>query len=558
MLKENSRKRQFSIVNFFNGIRCYSALFIGLIGAATYLAISSVNLTAQGLYYDELCQVPASFAYKKIIPQMFSALSFRGIPLLNMNYIGAIKSGFYGLYLKFSDSCFSIVSWRLLGILFVSMGIFFFCILTKRRLSLKGLFLFLLLFMTDTTIILATRHDWGPVALALMFRMLFISLWIYGEQENKPPSTSNTFFLGVLVGISAYEKLSSTVLILPLLLIFVLSKNRSSFRHCFVCLAGVFIGTIPLIAANLISFHRRNCLISFIFPRLTDTIPYDQTSFLGFMGFMKFALKYLSLGDGVSLKAWILSTNTANNHLEAYLMGVIFLLIMILSGVYGKRNKFFRMSLLMLLCYGIIGIGLYLLPMTSWVHHWIIGTPFQYMAISLAFVGLYVSQPTINLSMKLWRISFSFLVITLLVFRLLGLVSLEKSFIKGATSLGWDSSFTKIGYFAAEHSEEVVFVAANWGVAAQIYCLSNGKPNLVYEPFWQYGGSEQLRRIIKESGKNTLYLVINKTVNLKHDVALRIIRDIETLPNWKEVPVENSIKESEAIKTRKFSYISVR
>jgi len=553
MLKENSRKRQFSIVNFFNGIRCYSALFIGLIAAAAYLAISSVNLTAQGLYYDELFQVPASFAYKKIIPQMFFALSFHGIPLLNTPYVGAIKSGFYGLYLQFSDSCFSIVSWRLLGILFVSMGIFFFCVLTNRRLSLKGLFLFLLLFMTDTTIILATRYDWGPVALALTFRMLFISLWIYGEQENKPPLISNTFFLGVLVGISVYEKLSSAILILPLILILVLSKNRRSFRHCFVCLGGMFVGAIPLIAANLISFHRNGCLISFIFP--SHTIRYDQISFLGFM---KFALKYLSLGNSASIKAWVLSTNTADNHLEVYLMGVLFLLIMILSGVYGKRSKFFRMSLLMLLCYGIIGTAIYLAPMPTWVHHWIIGTPFQYMAISLAFVGLYVSQPTINLNMRLWRIIFNFLIITLLAFRLLGLVSLEKSFIKGAASRYWDFSLTKIGYFAVKHSEEAVFIAANWGVATQIYCLSNGKPNFVYEPFLQYGGLEHIRRIIKESGKNTLYLVINKTANLKHDVTLRIIRDIETLPNWKEVPVENSIKELTTVEIRKFSYISVR
>lgn len=551
MLKENSRKRQFSIVNLFNGIRHRSALFIGLIAAISYLAISSVNLTAQGLFYDELFQAPASFAYIKIIPQMFVRLSFHGIPLLNMAYVGAIKSCFYGLYLKFSGSSFSIVSWRLLGILFVCMGIFLFCILTKRKLSLKGLFLFLLLLMTDTTVVLATRHDCGPAALSLMFRMLFISIWIFGDQEDRQPLIRNTFFLGVLAGISAYEKLSSAVLVFPLLLILLLNKSRVSFRHFFACLGGVFVGAMPLIVINLISLLRSNYLISF------DVTIRGRLDHISFLGFMNFALNYLSLGNGTFLKEWILSVNAADNHLEAYFMGALLLLIIILSGVYGKRNKFFRMSLLMLFCYGILGVAIYLVPVRTLVHHWIIGTPFQYMAIALAFIGLHISHTPISLNMRPWRIIFNFLIITFLVFRLINLVSLEKSFIKGATAPNYDFSLTELGCFAAKHSEEAIFIAANWGVATQIYCLSNGKPNLVYEPFWDLGALEALEQSIKRSGKNTLYLVIYKPVDYMHNVAVRTIRNIETLPNWKEVSVGDSIKESAAIIIRKFSYIPV-
>jgi hypothetical protein len=335
-----------------------------------------------------------------------------------------------------------------------------------------------------------------------------------------------------------------------MVLIFVLSDNKRSFRYWFVCILGLFVGGIPLVAANLVSFLREGYLVSL--NSLSNVYHWDQMSFLGFI---KFLPEYISLGNGASLKLWILSANTVANYLEGYLMGALLLLTVILGGFYWKRNKFLRLSALMLFCYGIIGIAFYSIPIFTWVHHWIIGTPFQYMAISLVVVGLYASKP-VGLRIRILRSIFNFLIITLVAFRLFGLVSLEESFLRDDSSLSWDPSLTKIGYFVARHSEEAVFIAANWGVATQMYCLSNGKPNLVYEPFWDYHGPERIRRIIEQSGKKTLYLVVSKYNNPKAYETLRIIRDFETLSNWKEFPVEDDVRELAAVEIRKFSIIS--
>jgi hypothetical protein len=35
----------------------------------------------------------------------------------------------------------------------------------------RGGLAFALLFLTDTTVLLTTRHDWGPVAIALAYRL---------------------------------------------------------------------------------------------------------------------------------------------------------------------------------------------------------------------------------------------------------------------------------------------------------------------------------------------------------------------------------------------------
>src|SRR5207247_468537 len=112
------------------------ALFLGLAAAVALTALSVIHLEAQGAYYDELHQAPAAFNYLGKHPPMFS-FSFRGIPVLNMTYSGAIKSNIYGFYLKFISGHFTILSWRLFGIVFLAVGLFTFYQIAGVSLQLK-------------------------------------------------------------------------------------------------------------------------------------------------------------------------------------------------------------------------------------------------------------------------------------------------------------------------------------------------------------------------------------------------------------------------------------
>jgi hypothetical protein len=530
----------------------YLFALIGLTIAILFVIFSSINLTKQGLYYDEVHQAPASFAYvgfdseKKV-----GSLSIDGVPLLNMKYSGAIKSAVYGFYLRYLGSHFSVISWRLVSIIFVSAGIFLFSVIAGARMLLFSLVLFLFLFITDITVILATRHDWGPVALALLFRLLFIGIWIHGETKSSITKT-NTFFLGFLVGIATFEKLSSVVLIFPLILMFLFNVNRRSLGHFIVCVIGLIVGGIPLILANIYTFFESGTLISLA----------TELHQINYIELPKYLTYYISLGNGAILKHWILGIKTNNHYiyLETFFTSILLLITAITVVLYWKHNKLFRISGVMLLSYIIVGIAIYLLPRPTWVHHWIIGTPFQYTAISFSLAGIYYrikDSAGSRFHFHLFRVVITAIILVVIVSRLFGFISLERSFFRGDTSITWDPSLSKIGYFASNHTKESIFIAADWGIAGQIYCLSDGYPNFVHEIFRDYKDPKQIKAIIDQTRKNILYVVFKyPKTEVKPNNTERILQDInklpEWLPGWNEIPVDNEIENLKAVKVRKF------
>ncbi|MBI4320001.1 MAG: hypothetical protein HY675_16040 [Chloroflexi bacterium] len=524
------------------------ALTIGLVSAILFVTLSSVRLTAQGLYYDELHQATASFAYKGTSPEMFSTYAINGIPVLNMPYSGALKTAVYGLYLKFSGASFSVPSWRLLGILFVSLGLLLFCVIARRGLPFAAMLAFLLI-LTDTTVVLASRHDWGPVALALLLRLLFVAIWIRGEAGGSP-SAKNTFSLGVLFGLSVFEKISSLILILPLALMLSLTGSRRSPRHAVAVAGGLVAGASPLIYVNLDTLFRTGSLISFNGP------PVAFTGSLS--GFVKYVSEYLTLGNGSLLSSFILGRTVPGlySQMEGPLVGALLLLVAAIGILRWKSNRLLRLSAVVLVSYLVVGIGIFLSPVPTWVHHWITGTPFQYAAISLAVAGLFGVSQRLDPRDQLLRVAIMALVSSLVVARLIGVASVEDSLARGEASLDWDPSLTEVGLFAAQRADEAIFIAADWGVATQIYSLSDGQPGLVYQLVWNYKGPKDLQRIAESAGKDSLYVVAKKPRSpVNPEVTGRILRDIVELPGWQEMPVENEIADLRAVEVRKFSPI---
>src|SRR5438552_10262700 len=174
--------------------------------------LTTIHLDSQGAYYDELFQAPAAFRFTGSHP-IFFTWAYHGVPILNMSYVGAIKSDVYGLYLKFIDPHFSLTTWRLLGIALVSASVFGFYWLAGTSLGWGGALLFGALLLTDISVIIMTRHDWGPTALALALRLILIAVWLSVECDK--PLDSKFAVAGLIVGISIFEKLSSIVLLAP-------------------------------------------------------------------------------------------------------------------------------------------------------------------------------------------------------------------------------------------------------------------------------------------------------------------------------------------------------
>lgn len=153
-------------MNFKNNWHFIVPVFLCCI---TAILIACWNLNKPGLYYDEMLFVNAAVGGRGDIFMRYKAA---GIPILLMDYIGALKAWLY--YPVFA--LFPVNSWsmRLPSILIGLTGGMFLVIALWRGFgrfaSLAGAIMILL----DPTLITHSRLDWGPNALMFFFRGLMI------------------------------------------------------------------------------------------------------------------------------------------------------------------------------------------------------------------------------------------------------------------------------------------------------------------------------------------------------------------------------------------------
>ncbi len=433
--------------------RCL-VLLIALLIVSLFVVSSSIRLDGQGLYGDELHQATAVFAFGPKRPEIIDGLSIGGIPVLNMSYSGAIKSAAFAAYLGASGHPFGVINWRMFGILLSAAGIAGFCLIAGRWIPVAVLIPFLLLVISDGTLILASRHDWGPIALAFCLRIVLLAVWLRGEMQRTPPA-SNSFILGLIVGIATFEKLSNVVLIGVLALLVGFSSSRRTMRHASALMAGLGIGLIPLAAVNLYSYATEGTLML-----LAPGMVYGFSTEMELGTYFE---SYLGLGSGDIVRKFILGRGADGFHVIAEFSFVIALLVMTAGAAlaWGRRNELLRASATLLACYFTVALALYVLPRPTWAHHWIIGTPLQYLAITLAACGmLRVAKAGPTHSTRGWSVCFSALVVGLLVLRTLSVVSLERSLMQGDASVRWTPSLTRFGELMSEHVDRGLVITA--------------------------------------------------------------------------------------------------
>jgi hypothetical protein len=516
------------------------ALAIGLGAALAYAALAQIRLSAQGLYYDEIHQAPAAYTYQGKWSPFFSLAHVRGRPLLTTTYSGAIKPAIYGLYLRLTGASFTVESWRWLGIAMVAATFPLFSVLARREVSPAALVLFFVLLLTDASIVLETRHDWGPVALALALRMTFLGVWLRGESDEKA-RPGNSLVLGWIVGFSVFEKLSSLVL-LPVLALILLSRERRTIQHWGACLAGCLLGVSPLLYANLLTVFDRGWPVS------TEHVAVPGPRSLATMA--AFAVDYLALADGAFVRRFVLGRYRGSAALEATLLGSALLAVVGLSCAAPAR----RLPSRLVACYLAIGTGLYLIPNQTGVYHWVIGTPFQYLAIATGAGGHDLPQVRLPRLALACRGALLATLGALLIARVHGTLDVASALTHGATSRQWDPSLTRLGELGAERAGHDLFLAANWGVAIQIYCLSGGELGVVREPYWSTT-TTPLGLVTADDLKRyrSIYLVtlVDQTFP-DPAVTRRLVAALESHPNLREVPIEKEFAGLAAVKVRKF------
>lgn len=507
-----------------------AAWLIGVLAALILGLQTSRNLEGQGAYYDELHQAPAAFFYTGASPILFTYKGPFDVPLLNMSYSGAIKSHVYGAYLRAANAPFTLRSWRLVGILFVAAGLVLFFPIAREALSPMSAIAFAALFLTDASVLLTTRHDWGPVALSLALRVVLVALLIRIAISRARPAL--IFLAGAIVGVAIFEKLSSVVLLAPFCLL-LYSSWKISRTNAMFAVAGLALGLLPLAAMNAAYFAMNRQLISLA--AVSVAAPAG--------GAANFVREFITLASGTGAENFILGTTIGSSQevIEGALLTAV--LVCVAIGSFIGRDTHVRLAGMMVMTYLGIAVLLLLLPQTTYIHHWILGTPFQYAAIALA---LHASLP------RGLRVVLAGIVLVLLMSRVPNVMWLHSALGTTETSTGFDPAFTRVGQLAARESRSSVVISADWGTATQVYSFGQGERDLGYEPYWTADPRRETLRIAETTDKANVYVLTTGLIS-RFEAAARAVGDaMAAAPGWREEPPGPDFQDLGPIQVRKF------
>lgn len=493
------------------------ALAVAVSSAVLFVAMAAYRLDRPGLYYDEVHQVPAAYAWLGRPAAHFSMVSIAGGPWLTMTYSGAVKSALFALLLGVSGAEFSAALWRGLAIGLVAAGWVWCVAAVGWRWGPIAQAAFAALLLTDTTVLLTTRHDWGPTALALALRLCFLAVWLRHERL----SASAAFTLGAITGLAIFEKLSSVVLLAPLAL-----ALASGQRHVALGVAGLAFGALPLFLVNVATWSHGAGMISLA--NLDDPGPVTPPPW----SWPVFAGDYLSLGRGDSVRRWVLDLGLESRDL--WLEGIV--LAALLSLACARRE-----TARLVAAWVAIAAALALLPRRTEAHHWILGTPFQYAAIA-ALAG----------AAGRLAVSARVLVVLLLVLRLPGVWETTSAIAANRTEPRFDPELTRVAQILAWR-EEAMVVASTWGIANQIVAFSGGRRDAVHEPIYDDLELERVERTLAESSAGAVYLVEVPRYRDLFSARRERVQAAIGAARWREVPVEDELEGLSVVRVRKFA-----
>jgi hypothetical protein len=222
---------------------------------------------------------------------------------------------------------------------------------------------------------------------------------------------------------------------------------------------------------------------------------------------------------------------------EAVLLAALLFLVFCVSlRRRGAGERAVRRAGITLAAWVAVGVGLWAMPRATGPHHWILATPFQYVAIALALRSLPPRESSGG--RRIARITLTLLAALWLGLRLVALGSLENALRHGSASEAWDPSLAELGRFAARRPPATLFVATDWGVGNQILCFNAGKPDRVVEPFWDERGLAAPEIAAAIDGARILYLVRLRRETAGFPSTARIEREIAADPSWREVVPE--------------------
>jgi hypothetical protein len=176
---------------------------------------------------------------------------FHSIPIMNMSYVGALKSWFY--YGLFSFVKPGAISLRAPTVLMGALSVWFFFLFLDRTIGRRAAWIGALLLATDSMFILLEAIDFGPNAVHFVFKLGALVLLVRFHQTGSWRSLAGGFFL---IGLGLWDKaiFSWSVIGAGIAALAVFPKEvwrHVTIKNLSIGAAFTILGALPLVIYNI-------------------------------------------------------------------------------------------------------------------------------------------------------------------------------------------------------------------------------------------------------------------------------------------------------------------
>ncbi|MEI6561175.1 MAG: glycosyltransferase family 39 protein [Verrucomicrobiota bacterium] len=435
--------------------------------------IAAWRLYKPGLYYDEILFVNAAILGKT---DLFIRARFFGVPLLLMDYIGALKSWLYiPVFTVFSVNPWSV---RLPAIFCGLLGTLLTAGAMRRWFGVKAAWITLALTLYDPTILTHSRLDWGPNALMFCLRgaLLFaLAGW------TKKPSAGNAWFVFVCILAGIFDKLNfiwissgviSAVILTERKRFFLsLKRNRSQFVAWILSFSVTVFAGLRGIYISHAMFSDGNFDLS---ARILEAFRLFQCTFSGggALGFI--------IGDGLRF-------HLLDGRLQAHPA---------LGSIIGEGLRFsYFFNAPVFLCIAVSAIGLfYITTRQEFIKPWVMIVIITFITGVMFVITKGATGPHHSAVLSgLWQITIVPLLVVLVdvprtrylaiasVFAacsgmLISSVLVVHSLVTEVPQANWDDANWRLGHYVNQNIRDR-FVITDWGMGNQVLAATRDSAN---------------------------------------------------------------------------------
>jgi 4-amino-4-deoxy-L-arabinose transferase-like glycosyltransferase len=445
------------------------------------------HLTLPGVQYDEALHAPAAIVLLKgqvdVYGEQALTIAGRSFPVMHMVYLGSLKS--YLLAPAFYLFGINVQALRLATIFVTVMGLVFTARFAKAVFGPRTALWTTWLIATDPSLILYSRCDWGPIAIAFALRMS--SLFYLWRWWNSGGQLAPLIAASALLGLGVYDKTNFLWFVVAIgvvgLVLWQMSEKRPrvTMRNAALALGCGFVASAPLWVLNVsrdwITF--RSAFVPGT--KLGELLP-------GRIAALKAML------NGQATDAWMfgqpLPPHYGGSGTLLLPLSAAAMIVLLLAGITSRRLRLLAIPALIT----VILIEIILTPRPVWVHHWITVYPFPHLAVGLMLAEAW-SGLRIRPSWQMGAACIGWLVIlTAVSFNLLTMTGYHRLMrdTGGAGQWHWSDAIYSLADGLQSRYANRPIVLMDWGFANQLFLLSAGRLKL-REAFWPYVNSSEPR-----------------------------------------------------------------